>query len=100
MGMAAEILALREHRFSSVSELLSALELVYEAPVDKISTRVFMASKAADLVLTNVAAHAADAMNDQTVIRKGRRVAPQPRRKNRRFDSGAHPRQRILFGAN
>ena len=55
MGIAADILGLRNHHFSSVAELLSALEQVCDAPVDKISARVFLAGAAADLVLTNVA---------------------------------------------
>jgi hypothetical protein len=97
MGIAADILSLRDNHFSSVAELLAALEQVYEAPVDKISARVFIASQAADLVLTNVAAHATDALSEQPLIRKTRRVASSSRRKNRRFDSGPLPRQRILF---
>jgi hypothetical protein len=50
MGIAADILGLRDRHFSSVSELLAALEQVCDAPVDKISARVFLASAAADLV--------------------------------------------------
>jgi hypothetical protein len=97
MGIAADILGLRNHHLSSVAQLLAALEQVYEAPVDKISARVFIAGEAADLVLTNVAAHAAEALSEKPQIRKTRRVASSSRRKNRRFDSGPLPRQRILF---
>jgi hypothetical protein len=97
MGMATEILGLRQHHFSSVSELLAALDQVHDAPADKKSARVFMAGKAADLVLTNVAAHAAEALSEQSPIRKSRRAASPSRRKNRRFDSGPSPRQHILF---
>jgi len=35
MGIAADILALRDHHFSSVAELLSALDKVCDAPPDK-----------------------------------------------------------------
>jgi hypothetical protein len=63
-----------------------------------VSARVFLAGEAADIVLTNVAAHAADALNDQTPVRKSGRTSSPSRRKNRHFDSGPSPRQRILFG--
>jgi hypothetical protein len=96
MGVAADILALREHYFSSVAELLAALEQVCDAPVDKISARVFLAGAAADLVLTNVAAHAAEALSEQP-NRKTQRAALPPRRRNRRSVQLPSPRQRILF---
>ena len=63
MGIAADILGLRDNHFSSVAELISALDQVCDAPVDKIAARVFLASAAADLVLTNVAAYAAEALS-------------------------------------
>jgi hypothetical protein len=97
MGIAADILGLRDHHFSSVAELLSALDQVCDAPLDKIEARVFLASAAADLVLTNVAAHAAEALNDQPTNRKTRRVASSSRRKNRRSVQGPPPRQHILL---
>ena len=97
MGIAADILALRNHHFSSMAGLLAALELVREAPVDKISARVFLAGEAADLVLTNAAAHAAEALSEQPTNRKTRRTASPSRRKNRRSDLGLLPRQRTLF---
>jgi hypothetical protein len=97
MGIATDILGLRDHHFSSVVELLAALEQVHDAPVGKISARVFLAGEAADIVLTNVAAHAAEALSEQLPIRKTRRIASPSRRKNRHFDAGPLPRQRILF---
>jgi hypothetical protein len=97
MAIAADILGLRNHHFSSVAELLSALDQVCDAPVDKIAARVFLAGAAADLVLTNVAAHAAEAMSEQSTNRKTRRTASPSRRKNRRPIQGLPPRQRILF---
>jgi len=97
MGIAADILGLRDHHFSSVAELLSALDQVCDAPLDKIEARVFLASAAADLVLTNVAAHAAEALSDQPTNRKTRRAASSSRRKNRRSVQGPPPRQHILL---
>jgi hypothetical protein len=88
MGIAADILGLRNHHFSSVAELLSALDC--DAPVDRIAARVFLAGAAVDLVMTNVAAHAAEALSEQPTNRK-------TRRKNRRSVQGLPPRQRILF---
>jgi hypothetical protein len=43
MSIASDILALRGQHFSTVAELLAALDQVCEAPVDKISARVFLA---------------------------------------------------------
>jgi hypothetical protein len=97
VGIAADILGLRNHHFSSVAELLAALEQVRDAPVDKISARVFLAGAAADLVLTNVAAHAAEALSELHTNRNTRRAASPSRRKNRRSVQGLPPRQRILF---
>ena len=97
MGIAADILSLRNNHFSSVSELLAALEQVCGAPVDKISARVFWASAAADQVLTNVAAHAAEALSELPANRRTRLAASPSRRKHRRSEQGPPPRQRILF---
>jgi hypothetical protein len=97
VGIAADILGLRNHHFSSVAELLAALEQVRDAPRDKISARVFLASAAADLVLTNVAAHAAEAPSEQPTNRNPQRAVSPSRRKNRRSVQVPSPRQRILF---
>jgi hypothetical protein len=97
VGIAADILGLRNDHFSSVAELLAALEQVRDAPVDKISARVFLAGAAADLVLTNVAAHAAEALSEQPTNRKTRRAPSPSRRKSRRSVQGPPSRQRILF---
>lgn len=97
MGIGAEILGLRHKHVSSVAELLAALERVREARVDKISGRVFLAGEAADRVLTNVAAHAAEALSEEPRIGRVRRAAPATRRPKRRYDAGALSRQRILF---
>src|SRR5277367_1378227 len=98
MGIAADILGLRNKHFSSVTELLAALEQVCDAPVDKVSAREYWARAAADQVLTNVAAHAAEALSEQPTNRRARRAASPSRRKNRRSEQGLlSPRQRILF---
>ncbi len=97
MGIAADILALRDHHFSSVAELLAALDQVCDAPPDKIIARVFLAGAAADLVLTNVAAHAAEALSEQPTNRTVRRVAPPFRRRNRRSEQDPVARQRRLL---
>jgi hypothetical protein len=97
MGIATDILGLREHHLSSVTELLAALERVRESPTDKISARAFLASDAADTVLTNIAAHAAEAMSLQPPNCNPRRLASAVRRKTRRFESGPLTRQRVLF---
>ena len=97
VGIAADILGLRNHHFSSVAELLAALDQVCDASADKIAARVFLAGAAADLVLTNVAAHAAEALSEQPTNRKTRRAASPSRRKNRRSVQGPPSRQRILF---
>ncbi|HYL85432.1 MAG TPA: hypothetical protein VE263_14440 [Candidatus Angelobacter sp.] len=97
MGIAAEILGLRNDHFSSVAELLAALEQVSDAPVGKITARVFMAGAAADRVLTNVAAHAADALSEPPTKRKTRRAASPARRKSRRSDLRVLLGQRTLF---
>jgi hypothetical protein len=95
MSITTEILDLRNKHFSSVVELLAAIERVHEAAVDKKPSRVFLAREAADLVLTNVAAHAAEALNQSSPIRQARWAALPTRRKLRRFDSSQH--QRRLF---
>ena len=97
MGIASDILGLRDHHFSSVAELLSALDQVCDAPVDKIAARVFLVGAAADLVLTNVAAHAAEALSELPTNRRTRRAASSSRRKNRRSVKGFPPGQRILL---
>jgi hypothetical protein len=97
MGIATDILGLRQRHLSSMTELLAALEQVRESPVEKVSARVFLAGEAANAVLTNVAAHAADALSEQPPNRNPRRLASAVRRKTRRFESGPLTRQRVLF---
>ena len=76
MSIATEILTLRRNQFSSVQTLLAAIEWERSAQDDEhLLSRGFAVSEAADLVLLNVAAHAADALSEPPVIRKTRRVA-------------------------
>jgi hypothetical protein len=98
LGVATDILGLRDNHFSSVTELLYALEQVRDAPPQKICARIFMAGAAANLVLTNVAAHAAEALSELKPINpKTRRTASPSHRRSRRSDQGLLPRQRMLF---
>jgi hypothetical protein len=96
MGIATDILNLRHNQLSSVTLLISALERFNNSPRERALNRLFQVDEAADLVLTNVAAHAAEAL-----------VAPQPtgttqrvismRQRSRRFNSGPSTLQRQLF---
>jgi hypothetical protein len=99
MGIATDILNLRRSRFSSVETLISALERFHDAPYEKLAARAFHVDEAADLVLTNVAAHAAEAMVAQQPTTSRTRRAISMRRKNRRFNSGSSTLQRPLFAA-
>jgi hypothetical protein len=85
MGIATEILDLRHHQFSSVSALLAALERLHDAPKEKHSLREFAAIELADMVLTNVAAHASEARHGQPTIHRARRVVTRSYRQSRRL---------------
>ena len=97
MGVATDILNLRHNQFSSVTTLIAALEQFHEASPEKHLARQFLVSEAADIVLVNVAAHAAEAMVElhPTTVRTQRAIPM--RRKNRRFNSGPSTLQRPLF---
>ena len=98
MGVATEILAMRYHKFSSVERLEAAIERLHTASsIEKMSARSYQVDEAADLVLVNVAAHAAEVIAEQgPTIRKTRRRTLSSRRKHRNFDSNALPQQRKL----
>ena len=88
MGIATEILGLRRNKTSSVKTLLGAIEWTYTAPIGTQSVaRAYAAAEAADIVLLNVAVHAAEAMNEQPSTRRARRAAPSTRRRILRSDS-------------
>ena len=97
MGIATDILNLRRSRFSSVETLISALERFHQAPYEKLSARAFYVGEAADLVLTNVAAHAAEAMGEQPPTIARTQLAKALRRKTRRFNAGPSTLQRLQF---
>jgi hypothetical protein len=96
MSITTEILSLRRDRSSSVAALLNAIEWE-SAAEDEARTlaRGYDVLRMADLVLMNVAAHAADVLSELPAIPKARRATlPPPRRKRRRPDSGQlHQRQ-------
>ena len=61
-----------------------------------ISSREFGVREAADIVLLNVATHAAEAMNEPRVIHKTRRAVPSSRRK-RRFDPSQLHQRKLYY---
>ena len=62
-----------------------------------ISTRGFAVREAADIVLLNVATHAAEALNEPPVIPKTRRALSTSRRKRRRSDPGRLQQRRLYY---
>lgn len=96
MGIATEILRLRQNQFSSVKALLAALEWEKAAHDDEhVLSRGYAVREAVDIVLLNVAVHAAEALNEPPTICKTRRGVLS-RRKSRRFNPG-DLHQRRLF---
>ena len=96
MGIATDILNLRNNQLSSVTMLISALERFHDSPHDRALNRLFQVDEAADMVLTNVAAHAAEALVAQRPI-GGRTPRVLSMRRNRRFKTGPSTLQRQLF---
>jgi len=97
MSITTEILSLRRDRSSSVAALLNAMEWECAAEDDtRILARGYDVLRMADLVLLNVAAHAADVLRELPAICKSRRAALPLRRKRRRPDP-AQLHQRRLF---
>ena len=95
MSITTEILSLRRDQSSSVTALLNAMEWECAAETDmRTRARGYDVLRMADLVLLNVAAHAADALGQPPAIPKARRATLPPRRKRRRPDPGQlHQRQ-------
>jgi hypothetical protein len=95
MSITTEILCLRRDRSSSVTALLNAMEWECAAENDaRTLARGYDVLRMADLVLLNVAAHAADLLGQPPAIPKARRATSPPRRKRRRRDPGQlHQRQ-------
>ncbi|MGB2669494.1 MAG: hypothetical protein WBH24_01415 [Candidatus Acidiferrum sp.] len=89
MSITTEILSLRRDRSSSVAALLSAMEWECAAEDDmRTLARGYDVLRMADIVLLNVAAHAADILGQPPAIPKARRAKLSPRRKRRRPDPG------------
>lgn len=99
MGIATDILNLRSNKFSSVTTLIAAIERYQESPPDKGVSRLFQVNEAADIALTNIAAHAAEAMTafQPTTGKTAQLISI--RRTRRRFNSGPSTLQRTLFAA-
>jgi hypothetical protein len=97
MSITTEILSLRRDRSSSVAALLNAMEWECAAENDsRTLARGYDVLRMADLVLLNVAAHAAGVLSELPTIPKARRATLPPRRKRRRPDPG-QLHQRRLF---
>jgi len=97
MSLATEILSLRREQSSSVERLLAALEWEKAAQDDEhVLSRGYAVLEAADMVLLNVAAHAADALREPPTIRRARRGHSASRRDRRRPET-PHLHQRWLF---
>ena len=97
MSITTEILSLRRDRSSSVAALLNAMEWECAAEDDtRTLARGYDVLRMADIVLLNVAAHAADVLGEPPAIPKARRATFSPRRKRRR-PSPSQLHQRRLF---
>lgn len=97
MGIVAEILNLRRKQTSSVATLLALLEWQKTAKAyEHTLSRGFAVTEAVDIVLLNVAAHAAEALGEWPNAHGTRRTLPSFRRNRRRTDSG-QLRQHRLF---
>ena len=99
MSIATEILSLRGNRTSSVKTLLAAIDWQKAAQDDEhIMSRGYAVDEAADIVLLNVAAHAADvSIEPPPSIRRTRRAVSDSRRNRRSNPHQLH--QRRLFAA-
>jgi hypothetical protein len=99
MGIATEILNLRRNRFSSVEMLISTLERFHEASPENQFRREFLVHEAADIALTNIAAHASETIAALQATPTRTQRAVSIRRRSRRFNSGPSTGQRALFAA-
>jgi hypothetical protein len=99
MSIASDILSLRQNQSSSVKALMAMIDWQCAALDDiHFLARGHAVTQAADLVLLNVATHAAEALNEPPVIRRTRPALSTSRRKRRRSDPG-QLHQRRLFAA-
>jgi hypothetical protein len=95
MSITTEILSLRRDKSSSVAALLGAIEWECAAEDDmRTLARGYDVLRMADLVLLNVAAHAADVLGEPPAVPEARRATLSLRRKRRRPNPGQlHQRQ-------
>jgi len=98
MSIATDILNLRRNRLSSVETLMAKIDWLVAAGTEAhILTRGFAVREAADLVLLNVATHAAEALNEPPMIHKTRRALSASRRKQRHSDPGRLHQRRLYY---
>jgi hypothetical protein len=98
MSVASDILGLRKNQSSSVETLIAKIEWLKAAEqVAHILTREFAVREAADIVLLNVATHAAEALNEPPVIHRTRRALSTSRRKQRHADPGQLHQRRLYY---
>src|SRR5215467_2377695 len=87
MSIATKILSLRRGQSSSVKRLLAALDWQKAAQDNEhFLSRGYAVNETADIVLLNVAAHAAEALSEPPTIRRPRRTVLSSRGKRRRSD--------------
>jgi len=95
MSITSEILSLRQNRSSSIETLLGLLEWQKTAYDDAhILARRFAVTEAADIVLLNVAVHAAEAMSEPPTVRRTRRALLSSWFKRRRSRTPDSPQGR------
>jgi hypothetical protein len=100
MSIATDILNLRQNRSSSVESLMRKIEWLEAAAEEvHILKRSFAVREAADIVLLNVATHAAEALNEPPVIHRTRRALSISRRKQRHSDPGRLHQRRLYYHA-
>ena len=97
MSILADILRLRHNQTSSIEIFLAALDWQKAAQDDeRILSRGYAVTEAADLVLLNVAVHAAEALSEPAAIRRTRRAQLPSRRKRRHYDPGELHQHRLF----
>jgi len=98
MSIPTEILSLRRDQSSSVEALLNAMEWECAAENDaRTRARGYEVLLIADLVLLNVAAHAADVLGQLPAMPKARRATLPPPQRKRRRPGPSQLHQRRLF---
>ena len=97
MSIATEILSLRRDQGSSVNLLIGAIawEQAAKNPEHKMARHADVLHLA-DLVLLNVAVHAAEALGEPPTIHRSRRALLPSRRKRRHSDPGQLHQHRLF----